>query len=186
MPPPGFPSSHSSGESQPVNPYEATVIASPRSAAGPQLPLPPPRCYRLTMAWADRRRFLSAVAPLRLYAIAGFLLGGVALLSMIGALFESRAIVTFQGPADWLLAIRVIFVVLKGLLAIYVCWLNWRFADAIAVTAGGTSGRMSDWSQLQLRLAQLLVATIGLALASEGWELLVRYVLLDLLPRQPL
>jgi hypothetical protein len=45
---------------------------------------------------------------------------------------------------------------------------------------------MSDWSRLQLRLAQLLVATVALGLASEGWELLVRHVLLDLLPRRPL
>jgi hypothetical protein len=138
------------------------------------------------MHWADRRRFLRAVLPLRLYAIAGFFFGGVALLSMFGTILESREIITFQGPADVFLSIRALFVTAKGLLALYVCWLNWRFADALAATAGGATASMSDWSRLQLRLAQVLVATVALGLASEGWELLVRHVLLDLLPRRPL
>jgi membrane glycosyltransferase len=186
MPTPGSPSSHSSGESQPVNPYAAPSVASPRSAAEVERREDTPRTYQLRMEWTDRRRFLRAVGPLRLYAIAGFLLGGVAILSMIGAIFESRQIITFQGPADVFLAVRVLFVIAKGLLALYVCWLNWRFADALAATAGGTTSSMNEWSRLQLRLAQLLVATIALALASEGWELLVRYVLIDLLPSQRL
>ena len=186
MPTSGSPSSHSHDDSQPVNPYAATAIASPRSAAGPELPDPPPRTYRLQMEWADRGRFLRAALPLRFYAIAGFLIGGLAILSMIRIILESRESITFQGPADVFLAVRVLFVTVKGLLALYVCWLNWRFADALVATAGGATGSMDDWSRLQLRLAQLLAATVALGLASEGWELLVNYVLIDLLPRRPL
>jgi hypothetical protein len=186
MPTSGSPSSHSHDDSQPVNPYAATAIASPRSAAGPELPDPPPRIYRLQVEWADRRRFLRAVLPLRLYGIVGFFFGGVAILFFVGALFESREFSTFRGFNHVIPTVRTLFVVAKGLLTFYGCWLNWKLADALAATAGGGSSSMTEWSWLQLRLAQVLVATIAMNFASYGWDMFVDLYLLDFLRPRPL
>ena len=186
MPPPGPPSSHSSGESQPVNPYEATAIASPRSAAGPELPAPPPRNYRLTMAWADRRRFLSAVAPLRLYAIAGLVTGGLAILGLLQILFDPQLWFSYPDSIDYGVVVRSIFVIAKGALTFYICLLNWKFADCLAAAAGGKTGSMHDWSHLQLRLAQSVLALVALNGVSYGWDMFFHLYLIDLLRPQPL
>jgi len=181
MPTPGSPSSHPSGESQPVNPYAASSVASPRSAADEERHEETPRTYRLNMEWADRGRFLRAVGPLRLYGIVGFFFGGVTILYFIGAMFESREFSTFQGFSHVIQVVRTLLVIAKGLLTFYGCWLNWRLADALAATAGGGTSSMTEWSWLQLRLAQLLVATIALGGASHGWEMFVDLYLLDYL-----
>ena len=71
-----------------INPYEVTALSAPSA------PTPSPaaalveRKYQLHMHWADRRRFLKAVDPLRFVAIIGFLTGGMGLLGAIGSLGE--------------------------------------------------------------------------------------------------
>lgn len=141
----------------------------------------PQRHYHVQMEWADRRRFLHAVGPLRLYGIVGFFVGGVTILFFIGAMFESREFSSFQGFSHVIAAVRTLLVIAKGLLTFYGCWLNWKLADALAATAGGGSSNMTEWSWMQLRVAQVLVAAIALGAASHGWEMFVDLYLLNYL-----
>jgi hypothetical protein len=178
---PGSPEFSRDDSQQSVNPYASGSVAVPRSAAAEVRNQPIVRDYRIQMGWADRRRFLRAVLPLRLYAIVGICVGGTAVLSLFAALFEVRQAVRSPVAADALWAFRSLFIVGKGLLNLYICWLTWKFADVLAATAGGASSSMGEWSLLQLRMAQLLVTTIAISFASQGWEMFVDLYLLDYL-----
>ena len=61
----------------------------------------------------------------------------------------------------------------RGVLALYMCWQSWKFADALALVAAGKSSSFEDWSALQLRLARLMIAALTLSLAYSGLDRLV-------------
>jgi len=53
---------------------------------------------------------------------------------------------------------------------LYTLWLYWKLADAIAAAAGGATTSMSQWSQIQLHLVRVLVATLFVGIASSAWD----------------
>jgi hypothetical protein len=57
--------------------------------------------------------------------------------------------------------------VVQGILAFYICWLDWRYADVVRELAGGTSATMHEWSRLFYRLNWIYAFSVGLALATE-------------------
>jgi len=79
--------------------------------------------------------------------------------------------------------VRIFLVVARTSIMLYLCWIYWRFADAVGATAGGKTADLEEWSRLQIRLAYLLLATFAMNLVSQGWEwLLERYLLDSLAP----
>lgn len=164
-----------------MNPYEPSKVPRDEAVLELQAPERPQRTYRIQMAWADRYRFLRAVGPLRIYAIAGGVMAAWALYGLLQTSYEMWRLNDLQRTDIAIFGIRILFAVARGLLALSMCWLYWKFADTLAATAGGTSASMGVWSRLQLRMAHLLVATMAVGLASQGWEWLLDWYVLDLL-----
>jgi hypothetical protein len=77
--------------------------------------------------------------------------------------------------------LRRSLVLLTAALGFYACWLQWQLADAIAMTAGGTTSNMRTWSEIQLRIAWLMLVILGFNLASLGWD----WLLLQFASRPP-
>lgn len=152
-----------------LNPYEASRHAE---AIDPRL-IPPEaiyRDYRVRMEWSDRHRFLRAVGPLRLAAMAGGVVGVWAVYGLIGTTFRSWQLGPFGTSLDFLMLGRIAFSFLRGALTLYLCWSYWKLADALAATAGGQSSNMNEWSALQLRIARLVLITVGLGFVSLAWD----------------
>jgi hypothetical protein len=163
------PPSKPSSENNPVNPYAVSVLGECQVASGLAGELLASRTFRLRMDWADRMRFLRAVGPLRVFAMAGGVVAVFGLYTMVSLLFTMPESYTATGTwaesvAKWSLAF-----VRGGMLA-YVAWLQWKLADAIAATAGGRTGDMNQWSQLQLRLAWWGVAMVAISLVLSFWD----------------
>lgn len=165
------------GELESINPYAASAV--PDAARPPTAEVAQPqRNYRVRMTWADRRRFLQATGPLRVYAAIGLAMGGWLFLGTTQAAYELwRLRGTALGEPSPLTgivyAVGVLFTIGRGCLTLYVCWLFWSLAATLAAVAGGSSPSMERWSRLQLRLAWLLAATMVLGLTSILWELLL-------------
>src|SRR5204863_5355843 len=102
------------------------------------------------MEWDDRQRFLRVVGPLRLLAVVSAITGLLGLLGLVG----STVRIFFEGQSLGSL-LREMVPLAAYIVLLYVQWLNWKFADTLAATAGGTTSSMHDWSQLQLRLVWL-------------------------------
>jgi hypothetical protein len=158
-------------DSNNINPYATSAIVEPHSEEIPA-PQPPvaPRTYRIEMQWADRRLFLKTVGLLRLTAIAGALLGFYAIYGLLITVYSSLKmgdLATWLEPA---MAARLLLSFGKAGLAFYMCWLQWTLADAIAATAGGTTGSMTVWSQIQRQMAILAFVTLALGVLSLAWE----------------
>ncbi len=160
-----------SGDSEdPVNPYAASAVAEsqevPASSSLPALP----RTYHVEMQWADRRRFLKTVGLLRFAAIAGAVLGFYALYGILMSFYLSLRIGTFvtwlepSFAGQWLLNLAKIGLVF------YSCWLQWTLANAMAATAGGTTGSMTVWSQIQRQVAILAIVTLAAGVLTPAWE----------------
>jgi hypothetical protein len=176
-------SSSRSGEpAQELNPYAPSEVPQGHdSPSGSQDEAS--RQFQVRMAWADRQRFLKAVGPLRLAALAGMLAGVWALWGLLQSWVEFYRAASLVDTRDWILLVRFLFVAAKGVLAMYVCFLNWKLADALAKTAGGRTANMREWSNLQLQLARMMLATIALAVVSFGWEsIFFQYLLQTLAP----
>jgi hypothetical protein len=169
---PGPSSSHSAGEPQSVNPYEASAAGAdgiaPRQDGGPWR-------FRLRVTWADRRRFLRAVVPLRVYATCGAAMAGwavVTLLSTLGQIWSDP-----DGRTTVVLALRVALSVAFGGTVIYACVLTWRLADAISAAMGGRTAEMRHWSHLQLRMAYVALALLLVNLAGQAFDWFLGYYL---------
>jgi hypothetical protein len=70
----------------------------------------------------------------------------------------------------------MIFMVAHQVIGLLMCWFYWRLAGSVAATAGGTTGSMLDWSQVQWTLARLMAATVVLNIAAIGWDVLVLFL----------
>lgn len=152
-----------------INAYAASHVAE---SGGTRLPPAPmvPRDYRLHMDWADRRRFLRSVGLLRIAAVAGAIIGSYGLYGLLNSAYSSWRVGTLETWFEPLMAARWSFAILKAALGFYACWLQWTLADALAATAGGTSGRMNHWSLLQLRIAWLAVVFVAVGALSLAWD----------------
>jgi hypothetical protein len=151
-----------------INPYAASHVAESEETRLP--PVPRARDYRLHMDWADRRRFLRSVGLLRIAAVAGAMMGFYGLYGLLNSAYSSWRVGTLAIWFEPLMAARWSFVLLKAALAFYTCWLQWTLADALAATAGGTSGKMDHWSVLQLRIAWVAVVVVAVGALSLAWE----------------
>jgi hypothetical protein len=137
------------------------------------------------MTWKNRRDFLRAAGPIRLYAVIGAVIAVWVLFGLVQTSYELWRLNRSQGWDNVILAIRLVFSVSHGLLAIYLCRLYWKFADVIGATAGGRACRMDEWSWLQLRIAYVLVAIVALGLVSQVWEWVLGQYLLEFLAPTP-
>jgi len=164
---------HSNSSPPAINPYAATLVDEPRKDPAVADQTAVSRNFRVRMDWADRRSFLRVVGLLRIAAVAGAVLGFSGLYSMVGNVYESWRLGSLATWSEPLTAIRWLAVFAKAALGFYVCWLQWIFADALAATAGGTTSSMHEWSRIQLRLAWLVVITLGINMASLAWDWLV-------------
>jgi hypothetical protein len=127
------------------------------------------------MKWADRRRFLKAVGPLRITAVLGGLIvfGRTAPLLLPLIFFWQRPILN-EVPS--LILVRLLTQFLINLTFAYGFWLQWRLADVLVEVAGGTHGSMQTWSEVQLRAAITALAGIVLSCFSFIWGYLEIYV----------
>ncbi len=129
------------------------------------------------MHWSDRRRFLAAVGPLRVAAVAGAVIIAIGAFSLATNLANRSITGALGSYFDPINALHFGFLVLKGSLLAFGCLTLWRFADVLAATAGGRSNSMNQWSHLQLLLARLVVALVALNAASIviAW-LIIEYI----------
>jgi hypothetical protein len=157
-----------------VNPYAASAIVEPHvdSEELPARPLSPavPRTYRIEMQWADRRRFLRTVGLLRFFAAAGAAFGVYGLYGLVTVAYSS---LQSEGLSTWLQLRSAggwLLLLAKSALVFYTCWLQWSLADAIAATAGGTTGRMENWSLIQQRIALMAIVVLAVGVFSLAWD----------------
>jgi len=159
----------SGAERDTINPYAVSHVADSQ-----ETPSPPPaivsRDYRLRMDWADRRRFLRTVGLLRIGAVAGAVIGFYGLYGFVNGVYSSWRLGSIGTWSEPLMATRWSFVLVKAPLGFYACWLQWKLADAIAATAGGTSGSMGQWSLIQLRIAWLALILLAVGALSFVWD----------------
>jgi len=150
-----------------INPYEVTTLSEATAAPAPP-PAPVPRTYQLQMAWADRRRFLKAIGPLRLTVVIGGVMACLGIIGYIQALTEFWQL--FWQSADIGFAARRVVALVQAIFSLALLWSWWRLADVIAAVAGGTSSSMAEWGRLQLGIAWLMLISIAfssLSLAAE-------------------
>jgi hypothetical protein len=169
----------SSSVPQRVNPYETSAFAEPRVSRESPYPSEAPRTFSVRLHWSDRRRFLRAVGPLRVIAVASGVVAIIGIYSLVnsiitlwGVLAISQTWQNVETTVRWSLSL------LRGGVLIYVAWLQGRFAEAIAAAAGGRTSDMDQWSDLQLRLAHWGVAVLAIGLVVSFWDAIVNFVLL--------
>jgi hypothetical protein len=71
----------------------------------------------------------------------------------------------------------LLFTLTKAALALYACWLQWSLADALAATAGGTTGSRGKWNLIQFKVALLALVVIALGALSLGLDWLSMQIL---------
>lgn len=170
-------------QEQSINPYAASRV--PDAALEPAEPFAPPteRHYQARLTWANRRALLRSVAPVRVAVVVIVLWWIKNLYEYSGAwiqFFRSQPIVVLY-PADLVgLAAWGMFATI-GVLSLYLCWLDWRYADSIQRVAGGQTTDMSAWTELHFRTARLACFTAVMQLAMD----LVTWIGNRVLPSEP-
>src|SRR5262245_60582692 len=159
----------SGAERDTINPYAVSHVADSQ-----ETPLAPEasgaRDYRLRMDWADRRRFLRCVGVLRIAAVAGAMMGLYGIFGLLSSAYSSWYVGALGTWFEPLMASRWSLVLVKAALGFYACWLQWTLADALAIAAGGTSGKMDRWSTIQLKIAWLAVIVLAVGALSLFWD----------------
>jgi len=158
------------------NPYAPSQVGETR-AIGVAPSEDQPRTYQVRMSWPTRYRFLRSVGPLRLAAIAGAVVGGCLMVGLLQATVELTRMRRFDQWWDVAVVGRSLFAVATGCLGLYVCWQNWKLADALAAVAGGKTTSLEEWSVLQLRLARVGVAVIALSVVKLAYEWIMGLIL---------
>jgi hypothetical protein len=151
-------SSQFDDDAESINPYAPSQISDEPVPAAPVNREEPHREYHVHMDWADRRRFLRSVGPMRVASAIGALLWTMSLLAIIRASF----LWTSEMGLDSAMVIPMALSVAECLVALYSWWLYWRLADAFVATAGGTTSSLCDWSHLEFRLAWVVAAWMAL------------------------
>jgi hypothetical protein len=173
------PSSHPRREPQPVNPYAASQVPEPQSLKENNRPPAEAseRKFQARMSWNDRRKFLRSVGPTRVTAVCATLIW----LKSIYELIRSwNGYVTMETLGYWVNVVMfglALVVLAQGLIALYGCLLDWRYADRLREVAGGSTRSMADWSQLHLRTAWLFAVVIVLELLNQSVQWIVDQIL---------
>jgi hypothetical protein len=170
------PSSHPRGEPQPVNPYAASRVPDPDASSRdrPVASETIDRQYQARMDWSDRRLFLLAVGPTRISAVCGVLIWLKSTYELVRMWCEFLAVNRLEYWDDFVLLGLALVVLLQGIVGLYACLVEWRYADRLGEVAGGTTANMAEWSRLHLRATWLFAAIAALGLAST-----IGYWLLD-------
>jgi hypothetical protein len=135
------------------------------------------RCYHVQMSWADRRLLLRSAGYYRMAAVAGAVVGCIAFYGLIQTVSELYRTGELGGFLTLSPGVRSLLSVVRGFLGLVLFWQYWKFAGATAATAGGTTGSMHEWSQLQWNMARLLAATLLLGVVGLGWDWIVLEIL---------
>ncbi len=157
----------SSGPAFRINPYQAPDIehalepSADSSAAAA-------RTDSICMDWRDRHTFLKTVAPLRLVAVMGGVVSGLGIFGLLISLYSAWTLNPFF-DMPWWNFLRAVPTLLRLSVIVYICWLHWQLAQAIAKTAGGCDGSMRAWSQCQLKIAYVGVLFVAVTLLQLGW-----------------
>jgi hypothetical protein len=171
------PSSHPGREPQPVNPYAASRHAAAQDQIDSSRDAVPPRpTFGVQMTWIDRQAFLRSVGPIRF----GVLCSALLWIKQFVDLFRDWQVAEFDPRNAWNEEIYVVLalsIVVQGVFAFYLCWLDWRYADAIREMAGGTTASMRAWSGLSYRTSWVSAIWFGLAVATEMLRWFVAEVL---------
>jgi hypothetical protein len=165
-------------DEQSINPYAASHIGD--ASAGASAAHQQPRKYTVRMAWSDRVRFMKVVGPLRLVATVGAVICLWGLYSLVRSWFETPLLPSIGG--EWnksLNAVSSALLMARLLVGLYVCGLHWSLADAIAGTATGREGEMTQWSVLQLRLARVVMVLLTLSVVAYIWDWHIRRLLMQ-------
>jgi hypothetical protein len=173
------PSSHPGREPQPVNPYAASREAEPQEPSNRLLSENQlaTRQFQARMDWSDRRNFLRSIGPARLTAICCAIVWLISMLKLIRdwTLFFIHD--TLRSWTDVAFALVSLSGLVQYVLAFYVCWLAWRYADLLREVAGGATTDMGSWSRLHYRIGWIVALWFSLQLATE--------LFLGILPEAP-
>lgn len=159
-----------SGQPQSINPYAPSRV--PDGELKPaELALPTERHYQARLTWADRRALLRSIGPVRLGVVASWLIW---LHIVYVYVTEWAAFLWTVGLSDLETAVRfasAAFLVGQGFLVFYACHVEWKYAEALRLVAGGTTADMRSWSSLHWRTSWLwaVIATITLAATVSYW-----------------
>jgi hypothetical protein len=166
------PSAQGARLSQPINPYQASGVESATSLAVASADRST-RSYQARLDWADRATLLRSLLPLRIAVVASSVV-------WFGNLFEMTRLwgdavlsdpLLVSGPAGMARALFAVVWFAQGVLCLYLCWLNWRYANAVQDVAGGATNSFRAWSRQYFRLEWLSAVSAVLWLAQEaaGW-----------------
>jgi hypothetical protein len=162
-------------DSQAVNPYAASEVGEPRTVASGTGGAPVVRHYQARMDWSDRQAFLRSVGPTRVTVLMN---GLMHLQSVLATVVVWQGFFTRDTIRDFMdIGFLALAVVTLGtsIITLGVCWLGWKYADALQKVAGGTAKNMGTWSQLHYRIEWLNAAVISTNfLSGIGYWLLSR------------
>ena len=142
-----------------VNPYSVGGNEVERPSSDPHVK------WRVRFDWRARRTFFRSILPMRLVAI---VFAVITIRNTLPALEVSyrNAIGTAGGEAI-LFYVLLTASVAMCLFALYMCWTQWTYADAVVAVVGGKAADMQKWSHIHLQL-MWLHASAGLILLSSG------------------
>ena len=164
-----------SGQVPPINPYEPS-----RSAGVPAADEPAASDtefqFNSRLDWSDRRALLRSIGPTRVAVVCNAIL-------WLKALFDyGQAWTTSLASGEPIIAdaINLIAIPLlgllwafQGLLIIYLCWLDWKYAERLQAAAGGRKRSWNEWSVLHYRTARLAAIACVLALLIEAGDWMI-------------
>ena len=119
------------------------------------------------MDWGDRRNFLNSVGPTRIAAVCSALLWLKSTYELVRLWYVYLSVDPLEGWPNIVMLGLALVVLFQGLVALYGCWLDWKYAERLREVAGGETACMAHWSQLHLRTAWLYAAVGVLGLVSE-------------------
>ena len=157
-----------------MNPYAASQQAQPRSSPDqPSASFEGERKYQTRFDWNDRRNFLRSVGPTRIAAICGILVWLKTTYELVREWFIFFLADAVLFWSDFINIVLALIWLVQGLAALYLSWLNWKYADRLREVAGGSTDSVSAWSHLHLRTAWLFAAISVLSLFFEvaNWVL---------------
>jgi hypothetical protein len=164
-------------DSRAVNPYAASQVEQPRMDTAVGHPKPIVRHYQVRMEWADRRWFLKSVGFTRMTSLVMVVMTSQNALTAINTWWGFLARNSIQSFLELASLMLAVFSVGTGVLTLYTCWLNWKYADALQAVGGGATPNMNDWSNLHYRIELLNAAVVLMTLFSSVciWLLATRY-----------
>ena len=173
------PSSHPRRDPQPVNPYAASRVPEPHSLPDGQWSTigPSMRTFQARVSWNDRRNFLRSVGPTRVGAVCAALVWSKSTYELIRVWYGYVTVETLGYWVNSVMLVLAAVVLAQGLIALYGCLLDWRYADRLREVAGGSTPSMADWSQFHLRTAWFFAVVTALELLNQAVQWIIDQIL---------